>query len=345
MSDSDSLSQNEIDNLLSSLTSNLEESETEKSYTSSFLDNIDEEKKGYKLYNFRRPDKFSKDHLKVLQDIHKEFSRQLSLLLSTYLRLNLDVEVVSVDQLTYEEFTKSLPNPITVSVLELNPLPGQIVLVISHEVTFCIVDRMLGGPGTGDPKPRELTDIEEALIKRVFEKMAKTLETAWKGIFPVRSAIVGVDNNAILPQLSSPGEITALTTLELQIADTQSGLLSLCFPYPVLETVLEQLSTQQMFRSKGLTSSPEDKQNILNKLGNSTVNIDVELGKTNISIEDFLDLKVGDVLRLDNAVNDNLVVNVNEKPKFFARPGTKKNKVAITITGNIENLESLNLKK
>jgi len=341
MSDSDNLSQNEIDNLLSSLTSNLEESETEKNYAPSLLENMDEEKKGYKLYNFRRPDKFSKDHLKVLQDIHKEFSRQLALLLSAYLRLNMDVEVVSVDQLTYEEFTRSLPNPITVCVLELNPLPGQIVLVISHEVTFCIVDRMLGGPGTGDPKPRDLTDIEEALTKRVFEKMTKTLETAWKGIFPVRSSVVGVDNNAILPQLASPGEITALTTLELQIADTQSGLLSLCFPYPVLETVLEQLSTQQMFRSRGLASSPEDKQHILDKLGNSTIDVNVILGHTNITVADFLDLKVGDVLRLNKSVNDNLVVNVNEKPKFFARPGTKKDKVAVTITNEIDNLENL----
>lgn len=341
MSESDNLSQNEIDNLLNSLTSNLEESQTEANFNPTFLENLDEEKKGYKLYNFRRPDKFSKDHLKVLQDIHKEFSRQLSLLLSAYLRLNLDVDVVSVDQLTYEEFTRSLPNPLTVCVLELNPLPGQIVMVISHEVTFCIVDRMLGGPGTGDPKARELTDIEEALIKRIFEKISRTLETAWKGIFPVRSSVVGIDTNAILPQLASPGEITALTTLELQIADTQSGLLSICFPYPVLETVLEQLSTQQMFRSKGLASSPEDKQNILEKLGHSVFDIDVILGSTNITIEDFLDLKIGDVLRLDNLVNENLIINVNEKPKFFGRPGTKKNKVAVTITDEVTNIDSL----
>jgi len=157
----------------------------------------------------------------------------------------------------------------------------------------------------------------------------------------VRSSVVGIDTNAILPQLASPGEITALTTLELQIADTQSGLLSICFPYPVLETVLEQLSTQQMFRSKGLASSPEDKQNILEKLGHSVFDIDVILGSTNITIEDFLDLKIGDVLRLDNLVNENLIINVNEKPKFFGRPGTKKNKVAVTITDEVTNIDSL----
>lgn len=337
----DNLSQNEIDNLLSSLSSTLEESDVDKNYTPSFMENIDEEKRGYKLYNFRRPDKFSKDHLKVLQDIHKEFSRQLALLMSAYLRLNIEVEVVSVDQLTYDEFTRSLPNPITVCVLELNPLPGQIALVISHEVTFCIVDRMLGGLGVGDPKPRELTDIEEALTKRVFEKMTKTLETAWKSIFPVRGSVIGVDNNTVLPQLASAGEITALTTLEIQIAETQSGLLSLCFPYPVLETVLAQLSTQQMFRARGIVPTPEDKQNILDRLNNSKIEVDVILGSTDITLEDFLDLRVGDVLRLDNMVNDNLIVNVNRKPKFLARPGTKKNKYAVTITDEVQNIEDL----
>lgn len=343
MSELDNLSQNEIDNLLNSLTSNLEESEAETNYNPTYLENFDEEKKGYKLYNFRRPDKFSKDHLKVLQDIHKEFSRQLALLLSAYLRLNMEIDVVSVDQLTYEEFTRSLPNPITVCVLELNPLPGQIVMIISHEVTFCIVDRMLGGPGACDPKPRELTDIEEALTKKVFEKISKTLETAWKGIFPVRSSVVGIDSNAVLPQLASPGEITALTTLELQIADTQSGLLSICFPYPVLETVLEQLSTQQMFKSKGNATSPEDKQKILDKIGFSNFAMNVILGGTDISIADFLDLKVGDVLKLDNLISEDLVVNVNKKPKFLGKPGTKKNKMAITIMDEIDNIDSIKL--
>ena len=198
MSGSDNLSQNEIDNLLHSLSSKIDENESEKDYSSTFLENFDEGRKGYKLYNFRRPDKFSKDHLKALQDIHKEFSRQLSILLSSYLRLSMDVELVSVDQLTYEEFTRSLPNPVTICVLELNPLPGQIMLIISHEVTFSIVDRMLGGSGSGNPKSRELTDIEESLIKKIFEKMVNTLENAWKGAFSVRGSIIGVGNNSIL---------------------------------------------------------------------------------------------------------------------------------------------------
>ena len=336
MSGSDTLSQNDIDKLLSSLTAGLEKDQSEANYESAMIDTFDEDRKGYKLYNFRRPDKFSKDHLKALQDIHKEFSRQLSLILSTYLRLNTEIDVVSVDQLTYDEFVRSLPNPVTIGVFELNPLPGQILFGISHEITSSIVDRMLGGVGHSETKARDLTDIEEALAKRVFDKIIKTLEKSWKSIFPVRGAVVGIDNNSILSQLASPGEVVALITLEIQLANKYSGLLSLCFPYPVLETVIEQLNTQQIYQTKGKTSSMEDKQKILNKLSNTNVKINVMLGSTDITIGDFIDLKIGDVIRLENSINDKLVIKVNNIPKFLGRPGTKKNKIAINIIDKIK---------
>jgi len=336
MSGSDTLSQNDIDKLLSSLTADLEKDQRDPQYNAAIIDTFDEDRKGYKLYNFRRPDKFSKDHLKALQDIHKEFSRQLSLLLSAYLRLNMEIDVVSVDQLTYDEFSRSLPNPVTIGVLELNPLPGQIFLGISHEIISSVVDRMLGGVGHSETKARELTDIEEALAKRVFDKITKTLEKAWKSIFPVRGSVVGIDTNSILAQLASPGEVVALITLEIQVANKYSGLLSLCFPYPVLETVIEQLSTQQIYQTKGKISSMEDKQKILNKLSNTNVKINVMLGGTDITIGEFIDLKVGDVIRLENSINDKLVVKVNNIPKFLGRPGTKKNKVSINIVDKIK---------
>ncbi|OGH95149.1 MAG: flagellar motor switch protein FliM [Candidatus Melainabacteria bacterium GWA2_34_9] len=336
MSGSDTLSQNDIDKLLSSLTAGLEQDQSEAQYEAAMIDTFDEDRKGYKLYNFRRPDKFSKDHLKALQDIHKEFSRQLSLILSTYLRLNMEIDVVSVDQLTYDEFSRSLPNPVTIGVLELNPLPGQIFLGVSHEILSSIVDRMLGGVGHSESKARELTDIEEALAKRVFDKIIKTLEKAWKNVFPVRGAVVGIDTNSILSQLASPGEVVALITLEIQVANKYSGLLSLCFPYPVLETVIEQLNTQQIYQTKGKLSSMEDKQKILNKISNTNVKINVMLGSTDITIGDFIDLKIGDVIRLENSINDKLVVKVNNIPKFLGRPGTKKNKVSINIVDKIK---------
>ena len=189
----------------------------DKDLMMSAFDGTDEHRKGYKLYNFRRPDKFSKDHLRGLQDIHKEFSRQLALVLTAYLRMHLEVDVVSVDQLTYDEFMRSVPNPISIAIFELNPLPGQILLGISFEVLSSIVDRMLGGVGNIESKPRELTDVEESLIKKMIERTVQTLAEAWSHIIPVDGNLIGLDNNYSGIQVATPGEIVALITLEVHI--------------------------------------------------------------------------------------------------------------------------------
>lgn len=292
----------------------------------------DDYKKGYKLYNFRRPDKFSKDHLRALQDVHREFSRQISLVLTAYLRMHIEIDVVSTDQLTYDEFMRSMPSPITIGIFELNPLPGQILLGVSFEVLSCIVDRMLGGVGLSENKQRELTDIEEALAKKVIERTVKTLESAWSSIIPVQAEVVGLDNSYQMIQVATSGEIVALITFEVQIAGRYFGLISLCFPYPVLENVLAHLSTQHIFQTKGIIATTEERQKMIQKLNTSKVDLSVLFGSCNLSLSEFLDVKEGDILRLDNKTNEDLVVKVNEEKKFFARPGTMKNKICVKIT-------------
>lgn len=289
-------------------------------------------KKGYKLYNFRRPDKFSKDHLRALQDLHREFSRQISLILTAYLRMRIEIEVVSTDQLTYDEFIRSMPSPMTIGIFELNPLPGQILLGVSFEVLSCIVDRMLGGLGLSEYKQRELTDIEEALSKKVIERIVKALEGAWSNIVPVQGNVVGLDNNYQMVQVASTGEIVALITFEVQIAGKYFGLISLCFPYPVLETVLGNLSTQHIFQTKGIITTTEERQKMIDKLNTSKVDLSVLFGSTDISLEEFLDLKEGDIIKLDAKTTDDLIVKVNGEKKYFARPGTLKDKVCVKIT-------------
>lgn len=289
-------------------------------------------KKGYKLYNFRRPDKFSKDHLRALQDLHREFSRQISLILTAYLRMRIEIEVVSTDQLTYDEFIRSMPSPMTIGIFELNPLPGQILLGVSFEVLSCIVDRMLGGLGLSEYKQRELTDIEEALSKKVIERIVKALENAWSNIVPVQGNVVGLDNNYQMVQVASTGEIVALITFEVQIAGKYFGLISLCFPYPVLETVLGNLSTQHIFQTKGIIATTEERQKMIDKLNTSKVDLTVLFGSTDISLEEFLDLKEGDIIKLDAKTTDDLIVKVNGEKKYFARPGTLKDKVCVKIT-------------
>lgn len=292
----------------------------------------DDYKKGYKLYNFRRPDKFSKEHLRALQDVHREFSRQISLVLTAYLRMHIEIDVVSTDQLTYDEFIRSMPSPITIGIFELNPLPGQILLGISFEVLSCIVDRMLGGVGLSENRQRELTDIEESLAKKVIERTVKTLEGAWSNILPVQGEVIGLDNSYQMIQVATSGEIVALITFEVQIAGRYFGLISLCFPYPVLENVLGHLSTQHIFQTKGIVATTEERQKMIQKLNTSKVDLSVIYGACDIALEDFLDIKEGDIIKLDNKTSEDLVVKINNEKKFFARPGTLKNNVCVKIT-------------
>lgn len=299
-------------------------------------DDLNEYKKGYKLYNFRRPDKFSKEHLRGLQDIHRELSRQLSLSMTGYLRIPINIDVVSVDQITYDEFVSSMPNPMTVGIFELAPLPGQILLGFSFEVISCIVDRMLGGVGVAESTSRELTDIEEALTKKVLEKTIETFATAWSNIMPAQANLIDVENNYSMVQVASPSEIIALITLEIQMSGKHYGLMNICLPYPLLESIIGQLNTQHIFQTKGIMATAEEKQNMINKLNTSNVNIEVIFGSTKITLKDFIALKEGDVVLLDNKIHDDLVVKVNGAKKFFARPGTIKNKMCVKITNRYD---------
>ena len=301
----------------------------------------DSEHKSYKLYNFRRPDKFSKDNLRALRDIHREFSKAVSLVLSGYLRMRVEIEIVSVDQLTYEEFVRSMPSPISVGVFEFEPLSGQILLGISFEVISCIVNRMLGGVGNIEAQTRELTDIEKALAKKIINIIIKSLEDSWNAIIPVTGKFISLDDNYQSIQVATAGEIVALLTFEVQISGKHFGLFSLCFPYPVLETVLGHLSTQHIFQTKGLVASNDERLKMISKLNTSNVDLRVQFGQCNITLDDFLQLSEGDIIKLDNKVSDDLIVKVNGEKKFFARPGTMKDKICVKITDVYDEMHEL----
>ena len=301
----------------------------------------DSEHKSYKLYNFRRPDKFSKDNLRALRDIHREFSKAISLVLSGYLRMRVEIEIVSVDQLTYEEFVRSMPSPISVGVFEFEPLSGQVLLGISFEVISCIVNRMLGGVGNIENQTRELTDIEKALAKKVINIIIKSLEDSWNTIIPVTGKFISLDDNYQSIQVATAGEIVALLTFEVQISGKHFGLFSLCFPYPVLETVLGHLSTQHIFQTKGLVASNDERLKMISKINTSNVDLRVQFGQCSITLDDFLQLSEGDIIKLDNKVQDDFIVKVNGEKKFFARPGTLKDKICVKITDVYDEMHEL----
>ena len=304
---------------------------TEDSIFSEGID-VNEFKKGYKLYNFRRPDKFAKDTLRALQDIHREFSKQISMLLTGYLRMKVNVDVVSVDQLTNDEFVNSMPPSMSVGIFEFNPLPGQILFGITYEVLSCIVDRMLGGKGDASNQYKELTDVETSLTKKIINIIIKTLNDSWTSIMPIEYAIVGLENGFQSVQVAAPGEIVALLTFEIQVNEKTFGLASLCFPYPVLETVIPHLTSQHIFQTKGIVATSEERQRMIHKLNPSMMDIRASFGSCEITLEEFMKLSVGDILKLDNTIDQDLIVKINGVKKFFARPGLLKDNVCVKIT-------------
>ncbi len=291
----------------------------------------DEFKRSCKLYNFRRPDKFSKEHLKALQDIHRDFVRHLAQTLTGYLRMEVEIDVISVDQLTYDEYICSMPPHIQNMIFKLNPLTGEISMGMSPEVLAVVLDRMLGGAGVSSDHGKELTQIEELLTTKFVEKIIKILEEAWGTILPVKSEFVALMNGYHSVPITTSGEIVTLISFEVRFGKKNFGLMNICFPYPVLETVLPKLTPQYIYQHTSVTANEIGKNETLEKIKTAELEMQVILGTVNIEINDVLSLKKDDVIKLDQRLDKELVACINKKKKFFVAPGVMQNKVCVKI--------------
>ncbi len=300
--------------------------------------NIDENfsnefKRACKLYNFRRPDKFSKEHLKALQDIHRDFVRHLATILTGYLRMEVEIDVISVDQLTYEEYICSMPSHIQNMIFKLNPLSGEASMGMSPEILAVVLDRMLGGAGVVYDTGKELTQIEELLTIKFVEKIIKILEEAWGTILPVKSEFVALANGYHSVPITTSGEIVTLISFEVRLGQKNFGLMNICFPYPVLETVLPKLTPQYIYQHTTVVANEIGKNETLEKIKSVELEMQVILGMAQIEINDVLDLKPDDVIKLDQRLDKELIACVNKKEKFYVAPGMNKNKICVKIVG------------
>ncbi len=290
-------------------------------------------KRACKLYNFRRPDKFSKEHLKALQDIHRDFVRHLATILTGYLRMEVEIDVISVDQLTYEEYVCSMPSHVQNMIFKLNPLSGEISMGMSPEILAVVLDRMLGGAGVVYDTGKELTQIEELLTIKFVEKIIKILEEAWGTILPVKSEFVALANGYHSVPITTSGEIVTLISFEVRLGQKNFGLMNICFPYPVLETVLPKLTPQYIYQHTTVSANEIGKNETLEKIKSVELEMQVILGMAQIEINDVLDLKPDDVIKLDQRLDKELIACVNKKEKFYVVPGVHKNKICVKIMG------------
>lgn len=323
---SDVLSQNEIDALLSALSTGTVDADELKE---------EQSKKKVKVYDFRRPNKFSKDQIHTLQVIYENYSRSLSTFLSGQLRMPVQVDVLSVEQLTYEEFIRSIPSITILNIFSIYPLEGNAIMEINPNLGFAFLDRMLGGPGIPPEKVKSLTEIEQTVMEKLGQRMLEYLKEPWGGIIDIDPQIERIETNPQFTQLVSPSEIMMIVSLETRMSDVL-GMINICIPYLVLEPIVNKLNVHYYYSSSEKASSPESMASIQNKLENTYVPAKVILGHSVTSVKELLELSVGDVITLDRDIKQELEVLIGKRAKFLAKPGLYGNKVAVQITRVLE---------
>ncbi|MDO7905824.1 flagellar motor switch protein FliM [Paenibacillus sp. JX-17] len=317
----DVLSQNEIDALLAALSSGEMDAEELKK---------EETQKKIRAYDFKRAVRFSKDHIRSLTRIHENFARFLTTYFSAQLRTFVQISVVQVEQLPYDEFIRSIPKMTILNIFEAEPLEGRMVLEVHPNVAYAMLDRMLGGTGNAPAKINSLTEIETTIMERIFSRAFDSLQEAWKTVLDISPRLEAMETNPQFMQIVSPNETIALISLSTKIGDT-TGMINLCIPHVVLEPIMARLSTHQWFVSEKKMRAPEELDALRQRVNKAELPIVAELGDSQLSIAEFLGLQVGDVISLNKPVNNGLSIKIGEKLKFIGSPGTIKDRVAVQI--------------
>jgi flagellar motor switch protein FliM len=318
----DVLSQNEIDALLAALSSGEMDAEELKK---------EDTQKKVRAYDFKRAMRFSKDHLRSLTRIHENFARFLTTYFSAQLRTFVQINVVQVEQLPYDEFIRSIPKMTILNIFEAEPLEGRMVLEVHPNVAFAMLDRLLGGGGTAPNKIGSLTEIETIIMEKIFSRAFESLQEAWRTIIDLQPRLEALETNPQFMQIVSPNETIALISLSTKIGDT-TGMINLCIPHIVIEPIMPRLSVHHWFVSQKKTRAPEERQMLEQKVSKAKLPVIAELGSSRISIQEFLNLAVGDVIALHKSTEEGLEVKVGDKLKYIASPGTVREKMAIQIT-------------
>ncbi|MBN1759565.1 MAG: flagellar motor switch protein FliM [Chitinispirillaceae bacterium] len=336
---SDILSQEEVDALLSAVSAGASEAaepvstpEVDTPVFGGFSSSDSE--KSLSLYDFRRPDRVSKDQMRTLQNLHEGFARQFSTTLTNFLRTFVEIELVSVDQLTYSEFVMSISNPSCIYVFKMEPLEGNAILEINPSLVFFIIDRLFGGQGRPSEQNRELTLIEQNVINRIVERSLQDLKEVWEHIGVFSPKIEAYETNPQFVQIAPPGETVILISLEVRMQNA-SGLMSICFPYMLLENVINNLSGESWMSSRS-SATVETRTTLEHELESVELPVSTLIGKTSLTIRDLLQLQRGDVLCLDKPYDSDLILQVGGKNKMAVRTGLVGRKKAVKIIKVLE---------
>ena len=322
----DVLSQSEIDALLSALSTGEMTADDIKK---------EEESKKVKVYDFKRALRFSKDQIRSLTRIHENFARLLTTFFSAQLRTYVQITVASVDQIPFEEFIRSIPNMTLINVFEVPPLDGNILMEINPNIAYSMLDRLMGGTGASHSNVDNLTEIETKIMTNLFERSFDNLREAWANIADIDPILTELEVNPQFLQMISPNETVVAISFNSIIGET-SGMINICIPHVVLEPIVPNLSVRYWMQSNKKEVSPEQAAIIERRVKQSDLEVIAELGNTEISIEDFLLMQVGDVVQLNQKISQPLILNVGGIPKFTVQPGKLKKSMAVQVLESLK---------
>ncbi|MCI9318471.1 MAG: flagellar motor switch protein FliM [Lachnospiraceae bacterium] len=322
------LSQSEIDNLLAAFSSGELDADQMQ----------EPEEKQVKNYDFSRPTKFSKEHLRTLEIIFEHYSRLISTNLPVYLRKNVQIAVASSETVTFNEFTNALSNPVILGIINFAPLNGTIIMDLATNLGYAMLDRMLGGSGVPLEKSREFSEIEMSIIEKILVMFTQLLREPWKNVIDISPVLQRLETNPQFAQVISPNDMIAIVTLNMKIGDVE-GFMNVCLPFFTLEDVMDKLNTKYWFSTMQENHDENYEAYIESLIRKADIPIRAVLGKSMISVNDFMNLQVGDCIRLGSRVDDDMNIYVGNIKKFTALPGAEKGSYAVRITSVIREEE------
>ncbi|MBI5117006.1 flagellar motor switch protein FliM [Candidatus Poribacteria bacterium] len=289
-------------------------------------------------YDFKRPERVSKEQFRGFQTLSEVFARDLSTALGGSLRAVARVSVVSVDQITYDEYVLSISNPTSYNVIQLPPIEGNLILEFNPALIFPIIDRLLGGRGVAIAKPRELTEIEQKLVAKIVELVLTTLVRAWRHLAEFAWKLVAQENDPQIVQIVTGSEIVLALKFELTVGDI-SGSMSLCLPVVAIEPMLDKIGAEYTFYgARPQHRGPQTARMLEEIVMRTRTQVEAYMAGSVIAVSDLLKLQVGDIVRLDNNVIDEscITLAINGMPKFSAKQGRVGNRQAIQVVNRLE---------
>jgi flagellar motor switch protein FliM len=269
-------------------------------------------------YDFRRPDRIAKDQLRAIHMLHENFGRTLASSLSAYLRAYVIVNLVSVEQLSFMEFSQCLPSPTIITALGMKPFDGNAVLELNPSLVFPVIEMLLGGTGkpSGTKYDREITEIEQSVLDGVYRIILHDLKEAWHAVTTINFGVEARETEPQMLQILAPNEAVVAISMEVRIGDNV-GMLNLGIPSIIIKMLRQKFDQQWSVRKS--ESTEQEQERIFQLIRPSTMVLDARLRGPTMTAETLLKIEPGDVLMLDYPVNRPLALEVYGKTKFLGQ--------------------------